>query len=274
MALVPFGLVLGVTVVFARPGNQSSRIDIVAHRGVSSIAPENTLASINMAWQLGANVEVDVHLTKDHQIVAIHDKSTRRTAGIHHVVKDTTYESLKKLDVGRFKGRAFQGESIPLLSQILETMPSSRMLFVEIKCGAEILPYLDREFNRSGKRHQMTIIGFELKTVTAAKERMPDIPTYWLRATRKDRAKKRQLPHDVAWIQAAKQRRLDGLDVHAAGVTRAFAHAVKRANLKLYVWTVDNIKTARRLAWYGVTGITTNRPEFLLNLGREFKSVP
>ncbi len=249
---------------FARPGNLPLSVEIIAHRGASHLAPENTLAAIELAWEKSAHVEVDVHLTKDYRIVANHDKNTRRTSGIDFAIKETTYETLRQLDVGSFKGPEYQGESIPLLSEILRLLPSRRKLFVEIKTGPEILPYLEWVIERSKKRRQITIIGFDLDTVTAAKERMPDIPTYWLRNAGKDRHGKRWLPHRLEWIQNAQKKQLDGLDVHVKGVTKPFVDACRAAGLKLYVWTVDNRKKARLLARLGVTGITTNRPEFLL----------
>lgn len=270
-----FGLTLGVSMAFARQGNQSFPIVIIAHRGASFLAPENTLASVNLAWDSGSNVEVDVHLTKDMRIVAIHDGNTRRTAGVSRQVSKTTYDALSQLDVGSFKDDQYRGERIPLLSEILATIPPKRKLFVELKSNAEILPHLERIIDESGKRHQIVIIGFNLDTITAAKKQMPDIHVYWLRATKKEhrqkqsgRKRRQVIPHDIDLIAKAKAKGLDGLDVHYAGVTKRFVNAVSASGLKLYIWTVDNPKKARRLARLGVRGITTNRPEYLMDLIR------
>jgi glycerophosphoryl diester phosphodiesterase len=231
------------------------RAKIIAHRGASRLAPENTLASVQLAWRLGADaVEVDVHLTQDGRIVAIHDPTTDRTAGTHLEVATTHSARLRRLDVGSHKRPEFAGATIPFLEEVLDTIPPGRHLFVEIKCGPEILPRLEEVLTRSGKRSQIVLIGFDLGVMRAAKRRLPDVPAYWLRD------KRLWTPHSLSLVKKAKACGIDGLDVHWSGVTRRFAAAVRNAGLKLYIWTVDHPAQARRLAALGVDGITTNRP--------------
>jgi glycerophosphoryl diester phosphodiesterase len=241
---------------YVKPQRASrSRAKIVAHRGASRLAPENTLASVQLAWRLGADaVEVDVHLTQDGHIVAIHDPTTDRTAGTHLEVAATPAAHLRRLDVGRHKHPEFAGEPIPFLGEVLDTIPPGRHLFVEVKCGPEILPRLEEVLTRSGKRAQIVLIGFDLGTMRDAKRRMPDVPAYWLRDKRFWR------PHSLALVKKAKACGIDGLDVHWSGVTRRFATAVQAAGLKLCAWTVDNGAHVRRLKALGVDAITTNRP--------------
>jgi glycerophosphoryl diester phosphodiesterase len=243
---------------YVRPQRPSrrNRTKIVAHRGASDLAPENTLASVQLAWRLGADaVEVDVRLTRDGRIVAIHDPTTDRTAGTHLEVAATHSAHLRCLDVGRHKHAEFAGEPIPFLEEVLDTVPAGRHLFVEIKCGPEILPRLEETVNRSGKRSQLVLIGFDLGAMRAAKRRLPDVPAYWLRD------KRLWTPHSLSLVKKAKVCGIDGLDVHWSGVTRRFTAAVKEAGLKLYIWTVDHPAHARRLQRLGVDGITTNRPD-------------
>ena len=237
-------------------------VEIIAHRGASYLAPENTVASVILGWEKGADVEVDVYLTKDNKIVAIHDKNTKRTAVTDVNVAETTSEELRKLDVGSFKSEEYAGEQIPFLADIVETIPPGQKLFVEIKCGQEILPHLSELLTASGKMFRIVIIGFDLETVTMSKE-MIDVPTYWLKGTEKIKDTEQWIPHDPQLAQTAKEKSLDGLDVHYAGVTKEFADAVKASGLKLYVWTVDDPKEAIRLVKLGVNGITTNRPGWL-----------
>ena len=109
---------------------------------------------------------------------------------------------------------------------------------------------------------RIVIIGFDLETVAASKE-LIDVPTYWLKGTDKVKETEQWIPHDPKLAQTARDRGLDGLDVHYAGVTEEFVRAVKAAGQKLYVWTVDDPDEARRLITLGVDGITTNRPEWL-----------
>ena len=237
-------------------------VEIIAHRGASYIAPENTMASVMLGWEKDADVEVDVYLTKDNQIVVIHDDTTERTAGMDVNVAESTSDELRKLDVGSFKSEEYAGEQIPFLADIVETIPPGQKLYVEIKCGQEILPYLRELLVQSGKMSRIVIIGFDLETVTMSKE-MIDVPTYWLKGTEKIKETEQWIPHDPQLAQTAKEKGLDGLDVHYAGVTKEFIDAVKASGQKLYVWTVDEPEEAIRLIKLGVDGITTNRPEWL-----------
>ena len=240
----------------------SNSTEIIAHRGASYLAPENTMASVMLGWEKDADVEVDVHLSKDNRIVVIHDASTEHITGADLKIKETTSDELRKLDYGSFKGEKFAGEQIPFLDDVLKTIHPDRKLYVEIKCGKEILPFLRQAIIESGKISQIVIIGFDIEVVTSSKQ-LIDVPTYWLRGTKKVKETEEWIPHDPNLVQIAKDRGLDGLDVHYAGVTKEFVDAVKAAGQKLYVWTVDDPDEAKRLIELGVTGITTNRPEWL-----------
>lgn len=241
----------------------SRNVEIIAHRGASHLAPENTMASVMLGWEKGADVEIDVHLTKDKRIVVIHDESTKKITGVDLKVAKTSSRELLRLDFGKSKGDAFVGERIPFLEDVLQSIPPRRKLYVEIKCGPEILPFLKKAIRDSGKQSRIVIIGFDLETVAKSKELMPGIPTYWLKGTEKDKETKAYVPHDPELVRTAQEKGLDGLDVHYAGVTREFMEAVRAAGLKLYVWTVDDPEESRRLIEYGVRGITTNRPGWL-----------
>jgi len=237
-------------------------VEIIAHRGASYLAPENTMASVMLGWEKDTDVEVDVYLTKDNKIVVIHDKTTKRTAVTDVNIAETTSDELRKLDVGSFKSEEYAGEQIPFLADIVETIPAGRKLYVEIKCGKEILPYLSELLADSGKMSQIVIIGFDLETVTMSKQ-LIDVPTYWLKGTKKIEETEEWIPHDPQLARTAENNGLDGLDVHYAGVNKKFVDAVKASGQKLYVWTVDDPEEAIRLVKLGVDGITTNRPEWL-----------
>ncbi|MDI6451027.1 glycerophosphodiester phosphodiesterase [Anaerobaca lacustris] len=242
----------------------TSKMEIIAHRGASYLAPENTVASAKLAWEKNADaVEVDVYLSADEQVVVIHDRTTKRTAGEELDVAASTTELLRRLDVGSFKDTAYTGERIPVLEEIIETLPVGKRLFVEIKCGPEILPALERIVAESGRRSQIVIIGFSLETVTASKQLMPDLPTYWLVGTKKDEQTEQWIPHDKGLADQAAAAGLDGLNVHWAGVTREFARSVRKAGMGLYVWTVNDSAEAARLAKLGIDGLTTDRPGWL-----------
>jgi glycerophosphoryl diester phosphodiesterase len=258
--------------IFGASGCRSP-VEIIAHRGASYEAPENTMAAITLGWGKQANVEIDVYMSKDNRIVVIHDASTKRTAGVDLKVKETDCRQLCELDVGRFKAEQFAGQRIPLLADVLKTIPPSQKLYIEIKCGKEILPLLRQLLVESGKMSQVVIIGFDLETVAESKK-LIDVPTYWLQGAEKVKETKQWIPHNPNLVQEAKGKGLDGLDVDYNGVTKAFARAVKASGLKFYVWTVDDPQEASRLVNLGVDGITTNRPDWLrdqLNNGRSIR---
>ena len=242
----------------------SGATQIIAHRGASHDAPENTLAALRLGFAQAADAgELDIHLSKDGQAVLMHDASTRRTGGLDKPVAEQTLAELRALDVGAWKALRWGGERIPTLAEALATVPQGKRMFVEIKCGPEILPQLKSAVRASRLQpEQVAVIGFSLNVVRAAKEMLPDLEVCWLVSYSKSADGK--LPTAEEMIAKAKAARLDGLDVDARFLQHeGFATQVKEAGLKLYVWTVDNPDTARKLAALGVDGITTNRPAWL-----------
>jgi glycerophosphoryl diester phosphodiesterase len=237
-------------------------MEIVAHRGASADAPENTLAAVRLAWAQGADaVEVDVALSKDGRVVVLHDDSTERLAGRDRAVDEQTFAELRQLDVGAWKGERFRGERIPLLSEVLATVPKGRRLFVELKAGPEILSPLERVFEEAGDRAgRVTLIGFKRGTLAEAKRRFPRLRAYWL--SRKVLAGgEGPDPAAADLIAKAREAGLDGLDVQArAAVDAGFVRAAKAAGLSVYVWSVDEAADARRFATAGADGVTTDRP--------------
>jgi len=240
-------------------------VAIIAHRGASHDAPENTLASVQLAWKQGADaVEVDVQQSRDGRIMVIHDAHTRRTGGRNRRVRMQTLAELQALDAGRWKHRQWAGEKIPLLTDVLETVPPGRRLFVEIKCGPESVPEFVQEVRSSRcPRAQVVPIGFNLTTMKLVKWALPECEVCWVQGFRRT-WRGRWTPTAEKLISQAREAGLDGLDVGARGpVNPAFAEKVHAAGLKLYIWTVDSPVRARKLVAAGVDGLTTNRPAWL-----------
>lgn len=241
------------------------RVEIVGHRGASHDSPENTVAAIKLAWEQQADgSEFDIYLTKDGKIAVIHDKDTKRTAGgANKVVAESTLAELRALDVGKWKGERFAGEKIPTLDEMLATVPDGKRVFVEVKCGPEIVPELVRVLRASGlKPEQTPVISFSATVIAAVKKARPDVPAYWLVSLTAKKGGKP--PTAEALVARAREIRADGLDLSASEVLdAAYAKAVKAAGLKLYVWTVNDPAVARRMAALGVDGITTDRPAWL-----------
>ena len=246
-------LMLGTTPAFA--------LDIIGHRGSSREAPENTLLSFKLGYQQNADaVELDIHLTKDGKIVVIHDDNTARTAGVSRKVADSTFDELRSLDVGRWKGEGFF-EKIPSLDEVLALVPDGKRLFVELKCGAEVLPELENTLHRAGtKPDQIVLIGFDYATMRQAKSRFPKLQVCGLAS----RNSEKKFPAVEDLIDAAIAANLDGLDLDQGfPIEPGFVQKVHQAGLKLYTWTVDDPAVARKQAAAGVDGITTNRPGWL-----------
>lgn len=240
------------------------RTEIIAHRGASAEAPENTLAAIQLGWAQGADaVEIDVHFSKDGHIVVIHDDNTRKTAGLRRKVAAQTLGELKKLDVGSWKSPKYRGESIPTLSEAFATIPRGKRMFVEIKCGRECIGRFAEDFRASGLRpNQVVPIGFSLEDMTRLKQAVRELEACWIVEFK--RTLRGWSPKAGKLIDKVKAAGLDGLDVSGKGpVDRAFVDEIHQAGLKLYIWTVDDPAKARFLIDAGVDGITTNRPGWL-----------
>jgi len=252
----------------------SRAVEIIAHRGASYDAPENTLASVNLGWQRGADaVEVDVYLSKDGKIVALHDKNTKRTTGHNGLVHELTWDQLRKLDAGSWKNKKYQDEPIPLLSQILETIPKGKYLVIEIKCGPEIIEPLARLLKRTRTAPANTsIISFSYEVVAAAKKRFPQRRVYYLSAIKLNGKTQKLEPSVASLIKKAADVRLDGLSLGFSGkideprLMRYVGQMRKETTLAkqgFYVWTINDLRRATKLAQAGVDGITTDRPAFL-----------
>ena len=246
-------------------GQVSPQVAIVAHRGASWDAPENTLASVRLGWKQGADaVEVDVRLTRDGSIVVIHDETTKRTTGVDWLVRERTFAELRTLDAGSWKGPDWKGERIPSLAEILEVAPPGGRLLVEIKCGREILPELSRVLAASRRDDlDVTIIGFDLETVVALKAGL-GLEAGWLSGWKKDERTGAVSPTVEDLVRRAVEAGVDALGVARDGPLDADAvRTIHEAGLSLNVWTVDDLAVARRLIDVGVDPITTNRPGWL-----------
>jgi glycerophosphoryl diester phosphodiesterase len=238
--------------------------EIIAHRGASDEAPENTRAAFRLGWEQADACECDVTLTKDGRLAVIHDATTKRTAGLDRRVADQTLEELKSLDAGSWKGAKWSGEKIPSLEEVLEILPEGKRLFIEVKGGPESLPELERVLGAfPGKVARVAVIGFGYDTMVQVRKRLPKVQVFWISGSKPDK-KTGQVPDLDTLVAKARAGGLDGLDLEKGfPIDAAFVAKVRTAGLKLYTWTVDDAATARAEAAAGVDGITTNRPGWL-----------
>ena len=240
-------------------------IEIIAHRGASHDAPENTIPAVRLGWERRADaVEVDIHQTSDGRIVSIHDRDTQRVTGRGGSVASLPLDQLRLLDAGAWKGPEWAGTRIPTLEEVLDTVPEGRTLVVEIKCPSTVLDELERVLDASGKRAQVMLIAFDYATIREAKRRMPDIPCYWLYGFSDREARSHGVTSSSHLIELVQRAGLDGMDVRYDGAwvpeLTSSLHAIGK---KLYVYTVNSEESARRLRDVGVDGITTDRPAFV-----------
>jgi glycerophosphoryl diester phosphodiesterase len=247
-----------------------NEFEIIAHRGSSFLAPENTLAAVKLAWSEGADaVEADFRLTADNQIVCCHDATLKRTAGADISVADRTLRELQAYDLGAWKSPQFMGERIPTLGQLLETVPPGKRFYVEIKCGPEVIPALQVAIEASSLQpNQVVLICLEQAVCRAIKAALPASPVYWVVAFRRDSSvagEWRPTADEVFYeVETPKKTPIDGLDVMATGpINAAFVERAKAGNMALCCWTVDDPVLANRLIELGIPGITTNRPGWM-----------
>jgi glycerophosphoryl diester phosphodiesterase len=240
----------------------ATAIEIVAHRGYSAKAPENTVSAFKLAWESGTDAcELDLHLTKDGKIIISHDKDTKRTTGAVKVIVDTAFDELRTLDAGTWKDPKYAGEKMPTLEECLATMPTGKKrFFLEIKCGPEVVPALTKALEPYRDRaDQLAIITFNYEAAAAAKKSLPWVKNYYL-AGGKDKQKK-QRTDIAAVIEQAKKAKLDGLDLGRDWLwTPELVKQIRDAGLGVFVWTVNAPEEFARFKALGVDGITTDDP--------------
>jgi glycerophosphoryl diester phosphodiesterase len=258
MGRYAFTLVALLHVITAAQGQE-----LVAHRGASRDAPENTLAAFRLAFEQGADaIEGDFFLSQDGEIVCLHDKTTKRTGDKTLTVADSTLAELRTVDVGTWKDQRFKDERIPTLAEVMAIVPEGKKLLIEIKCGVEIVKPLRAALARGKlKSEQLRIIAFQADVIAACRTAMPRIRAYWLTNFSLNKKTKTHEPTIDSILATLKRIRATGLDCNAhASIDEAFVRRLRERKLEFHVWTVDKVKTAERFKAFGVDSITTNRP--------------
>jgi Glycerophosphoryl diester phosphodiesterase len=228
---------------------------IIAHRGSSFIAPENTIASANLAWEQNADaVECDIHLTRDNRVMVMHDGDTKSTTGEDYKISETNSDVLRTLDAGSLKSARYKGEKIPFLSELIETVPEGKKLIIEIKCDRSVFPALKQIVKKSGKKKQLVFIAFDWETIVEAKKIFSKNECYWLSGSQSLVLQK--------WPEITKNS-LDGINLSYKIIDDGLMLKAKQASIKVLSWTVDDPAVAKRLADLGVVAITTNKPDFM-----------
>ena len=243
---------------------------IIAHRGNSSVAPENTLAAFRAAVEAGADgVEFDVQASRDGVPVVIHDERLERTTNGKGWVADATAAELALLDAGAWFKPPFSGEAVPTLAQVLALLAPTRMeLHVELKTSRVPYPGLVgavlADLRTAGLLTEaalgagrVAISSFNHRTLLEVRAQAPALPCAALTYA--------QLIDP--WTYAAGHG-FQGLHPAHYTVDGDLMRGARSAGLAVRPYTVDEPEEARRLMALGVDGIITNQPAALLRLRR------
>ena len=188
MAPLPAALLCGLMLVLASPGfafaeeNWDQDVEITAHRGDVSQAPENTIPAFKAAIESGADwIELDINQTKDGVLVVLHDENLMRVAGVPHKVRDLTYDEIRSLDVGSRLGPDFQGTSIPTLSEVLDYCRGKIKLNIEIKYregqSLELIPQMVEMIRQREMLQECMITSFNYGCLQMVKIFEPSLET-------------------------------------------------------------------------------------------------
>lgn len=239
---------------------------LIAHRGASREAPENTMAAFDLAWKQGADgIEADFRLTRDGRVVCLHDDSTGRTAGVDLAVAEASFDELRRLDVGRWKGTSWQGERIPTLEEVLTGLPAGKRFFIELKSGPELVEPMRRILSEAGVPvGQLRLLAFDAQLVARLKEQLPGIRVCLNVDYRWSLRTRSWSPSRSEILATLVQSGADGLSSQAHALLDArFVAELRQSNKEIHVWTVDSVRSAGYYRGLGVDSIMTNRPGWL-----------
>jgi glycerophosphoryl diester phosphodiesterase len=235
---------------------------VVAHRGFSAIAPENTLAAARKAVEIGAyGSEFDVYASADGALVVMHDKKIDRTTNGKGEVTKLSLAQLRGLDAGSWKGREFAGQRVPTLEEMLALLKHSGCRpVIEIK-GQRIADKVIAAVRAAGMVDQAIVISFHKAAVKAVRTLEPRIPCALLC----DKTPPEVSPGDEAdWIiDQARQCKTNFLDLSHKMLTAPIVAQLQRHGMTVWAWTVDDPGRMDELIHWGVGSITTNRPDLL-----------
>jgi glycerophosphoryl diester phosphodiesterase len=246
----------------------------IAHRGGSKLRPENTLDAFRHAARLGVDaLECDVHLSRDRQVVVIHDDTLDRTTDAGGPVAARTADELARVDAGyRFEvdGRhPFRGQGIgvPRLADVLACWPGPVVVEVKGDRPDDVAVVLE-QIRASAALDRVVIGGFSQAVLRAVRHQAPDLPTSASRLEVQSairRAWFRLGPRPTGFAVFQVPVRLKGRTI----LTRAFARAARRADYPVQAWVVDDPAEMRTLLEWGVTGLISDRPDLAVAVLRE-----
>jgi glycerophosphoryl diester phosphodiesterase len=256
-------------------GHEGYKPEAVAHRGASGYAPENTLAAFRRVLEMGVPfIEVDVHMSRDGELVVIHDPKVDRTTNGKGAVGDLTLTQLKKLDAGSWfnlshPGKArmeFAGDRIPRLQEVIDLIKETKVgLYIEIK-DPELYPQ-DFEtriislLRRNEFEKKVVLLSFSANSLTKVRRLDSSIRTAFLASTSKTDP-----------VSAAVSVGADGLAIRHTLLTPKILREARHKKLGIAVWTVDDENAIRRAVNLGADRIISNYPDLVMRLLLEYRS--
>ncbi|MCY3797526.1 MAG: glycerophosphodiester phosphodiesterase family protein [Chloroflexi bacterium] len=238
----------------------SSETLIFGHRGAMARAPMNTMASFELAMQQGADgIELDVHLSRDGQLVVIHDDSVDATSDGQGKVTDMTLDQLKRLDAGAWYSDEFAGQRIPTLDEVFDAFGDGMFINVEIKSSRETVDRLEKRLAECLRRHNMRerviVSCFDPVILRRAEQAMHKVLMGFLYAPNMPAA------HNLL----LKEFRHEARHPLHVMVDEGYMKWARAQGYYVNVWTVNDPERARQLKRLGVNTIMTDDPASIIS---------
>jgi len=222
---------------------------VVAHRGASKAAPENTMAAFRQAIEDGADwIELDVQETADGEVVVFHDSDFMRAAGVSTKIWDATMADLGSIDIGSWFSPAFANERVPTLAAVLDACNGKVGVVIELKYyghDQQLEERVAKLVDARGMAGHVAVMSLELDQVRRMKTLRPDWKVGLLMSV------------SAGSLQSSGA---DFLAVNAAFADRRFVRSAHRRGTKVFVWTVNDASTMSAMMGRGVDGLITDRP--------------
>ncbi|HEX8287178.1 MAG TPA: glycerophosphodiester phosphodiesterase family protein [Pyrinomonadaceae bacterium] len=247
---------------------------IIAHRGASASAPENTIAAFRKAIVDGAEgIEFDVRLAKDGVPVVFHDATLSRVSSQRGLLSGYTSEELQKIDIGSWYSRLkskttsedFSSETVPTLTQVLDFLKDfNGLIYIEIKCRTREIERISKNvcqiIGNSRLLPQIIIKSFQIEVVPTVRRILPNVQTAVLFAPKIMTI----LRKEKRLINIAHEVGADQVSIHYSLATNKLMKIAEKRNLPVTVWTIDNPRWIFRATEIGVTAVISNNPALLL----------
>ena len=225
------------------------QVDVIAHRGASKAAPENTMAAVRQAIADGADcVEIDVQETSDGTVVVFHDSDFMKLSGVNLKIWDATMSDLKDIDIGSWLAPEFKDERVPTLAEVLEACKGKVGLYIELKYYGHDVQLEQKVIDlveTHGMVEDVVTISLKVDAIRKMKSLRPDWKAGLLMSVSAG---------NLAKIDA------DFLAVNASFANPIFIRSAKRAGKGVCVWTVNDAVGMSTMIGRGVQGIITDRP--------------